>query len=140
MLQEATMVLAGWLLIVAGLLFMVVQAIWPGTFMGTSRSFEGGGFRFSTNWPGFELIAFGAILLVIDAAQGRTQAAIKRGEVHLKISRKHSRLECFIDDCRHWPYPKAIHEARIIRDVQNASDGKSLKRIRAVFPLRNNAP
>jgi hypothetical protein len=70
MLQEATMALGGWLLIVAGLLFMVVQAIWPGTFMGTSRSFEGGGFRFSTNWPGFELIAFGAILLVIDAAQG----------------------------------------------------------------------
>ena len=64
------MALGGWLLIVAGLLFMVVQAIWPETFMGTSRSFEGGGFRFSTNWPGVELIAFGAILLVIDAAQG----------------------------------------------------------------------
>jgi hypothetical protein len=70
MLQEATMALAGWLLIVARLLFMVVQAIWPGTFMGTSRSFDGEGFRFSTNWPGFELIAFGAILLVIGAAQG----------------------------------------------------------------------
>ena len=64
------MLLAGWLLIVAGVVFMVVQAIWPGTFMGTSRSFEGRGLRFSTNWPGFELIAFGAILLVIDAAQG----------------------------------------------------------------------
>ena len=64
------MVLAGWLLIVAGLLFMVVQAIWPVTFLSTSRNFEGRGFRFSTNWPGFELIAFGAILLVIDAAQG----------------------------------------------------------------------
>lgn len=70
MLQEATMLLAGWLLIVAGVVFMVVQAIRLGTFLSTSRNFEGAVFRFSTNWPGFELIAFGAILLVIDAAQG----------------------------------------------------------------------
>ena len=63
------MALAGWLLIVAGLVFIVVQAIWPGTFMSTSRSFGAREFRFATNWPGFELIAFGVILLVIDAAQ-----------------------------------------------------------------------
>jgi hypothetical protein len=70
------MALAGWLLIVARLLFMVVQAIWPRTFMGTSRSFDGEGFRFSTNWPGFELIAFGAILLVIGAAQGQRHSSL----------------------------------------------------------------
>jgi len=63
------MVLAGWLLIVAGLMFMLVQALWPRMFMGTSRSVDAKGFSFATNWPGFELIAFGLIVLVIHAAQ-----------------------------------------------------------------------
>jgi hypothetical protein len=48
------MLLAGWLLIVAGVVFMVVQAIRLGTFLSTSRNCEGAGFRFQTNWPGFE--------------------------------------------------------------------------------------
>jgi hypothetical protein len=65
----------GALLMLSGVLFMAAQAIFRGRLSGRrSRSRvasdtleprqRGGGFGLSTNWPGFVLIALGAILLL----------------------------------------------------------------------------
>ena len=69
----------GVLLVLSGVLFMAAQAIWRGRLSGRwSRSAvagdtlepreRGGGLGLATNWPGFALIALGAILLLAGAA------------------------------------------------------------------------
>ncbi len=68
----------GALLVLSGILFMAAQAIWRGRLSGRqSRSAmasdtleprERGGLSIATNWPGFALIALGAILLLVGAA------------------------------------------------------------------------
>lgn len=69
----------GVLLFVAGLLSMAAQPIWRGRLSGRrSRSAvaaggtlepkrPGAGFDFKANWPGFALIALGAILMLVGA-------------------------------------------------------------------------
>jgi hypothetical protein len=65
----------GALLVLSGVLFIAAQAIWRGRLSGRrSRSTEpsdtleprepGAGFGLAANWPGFALIALGAILLL----------------------------------------------------------------------------
>lgn len=69
----------GALLIIGGVLFMATQAIWRGRLSerrrraaGADVTLEprerGGGFGLATVWPGFALIALGAILLLAGAA------------------------------------------------------------------------
>ena len=68
----------GALLVIGGVLFMAAQAIWRGRLsVKRPRSApagdtlepaeRGGGFGLATNWPGFALIALGAILLLAGA-------------------------------------------------------------------------
>ena len=68
----------GALLIISGVLFMAAQAIWRGRLSmkrprpaAAGDTLEpperGGGFGLGTNWPGFALIALGAILLLAGA-------------------------------------------------------------------------
>jgi hypothetical protein len=70
----------GALLVLSGVLFLAAQAIWRGPLSRRrSRSAaaagvtleprqRGGGFGLATYWPGFVLIALGAILLLAGAA------------------------------------------------------------------------
>jgi hypothetical protein len=71
--------LLGALLIICGVLFMATQAVWrgrlsqprqaeptaPGATLEPRR--RGGGFGLKANWPGFVLVALGAILLFVGA-------------------------------------------------------------------------
>jgi len=69
----------GALLVVSGVLFLAAQAIWRGRLSDPRRSRSavpgatlepkrpGGGFGLKANWPGFVLIALGAILLLAGA-------------------------------------------------------------------------
>ena len=68
----------GALLVIGGLVYMAGQAIWRGrlserrprvaTADDTLEPRErGGGFGLATNWPGFALIALGALLLLVGA-------------------------------------------------------------------------
>jgi hypothetical protein len=68
----------GALLVIGGLVFMAGQAIWRGRLSerrpraapagDTLEPRErGGGFGLATNWPGFALIALGAVLLLVGA-------------------------------------------------------------------------
>jgi hypothetical protein len=79
--EEANMLVIslGVLLILGGVLYMAGQTIWKGRLSGRrKRSTEavgtleprerGGGFGLATYWPGFVLIALGAILLLVGAA------------------------------------------------------------------------
>jgi hypothetical protein len=75
---EVSMISVIWLgalLVLSGVLFMAAQAIWRGRLSGRrSRSMKpsdtleprepGAGFGLAANWPGFALIALGAILLL----------------------------------------------------------------------------
>jgi hypothetical protein len=67
----------GALLFLGGVLFMAGQAIWRGRLSGrrspnptnTLEPFRpGAGFSLAANWPGFAMVALGAILLLIGAA------------------------------------------------------------------------
>ncbi len=69
----------GALLILGGVIFMADQAIWGGRLSGRlKRSWvpvetlepreRGGGFGLATYWPGFAMIALGAILLLAGTA------------------------------------------------------------------------
>jgi hypothetical protein len=66
-MQPGTLPVIGGLLVIAGLLFTTSQAVWRGRFKKESRSFSTGGFGFRANWPGFALIALGAVLLLAGA-------------------------------------------------------------------------
>ena len=65
-------------LVLGGVLFMAFQAIWRGPLSYARRSRSpaatleprtpGGGFGLKANWPGFVLIALGAVLLLAGAA------------------------------------------------------------------------
>lgn len=69
----------GALLVVVGVLLLATPAIWRGRLSGrlsrstaSDRTLEprrpGAGFSLKTSWPGFALIALGAILLLVGAA------------------------------------------------------------------------
>ena len=70
----------GALFVVAGLVFMAAQAIWGGRLSNLRRSRSAvpgltlepkrpaGGFGLKANWPGFVLIALGAVLLLAAAS------------------------------------------------------------------------
>jgi hypothetical protein len=70
----------GALLVFGGVLFMAVQTIWRGPLSDARRSRSagatlepltpdaGGVFGVKANWPGFVLIALGAVLLLAGAA------------------------------------------------------------------------
>jgi hypothetical protein len=73
----------GALLMISGVLFMAAQPIFRGRLSGRrSRSGvasdtleprrRGGGFGLSSNWPGFVLIALGAILLLAGVVHSPT--------------------------------------------------------------------
>jgi hypothetical protein len=66
-MQPGTLPVVGGLLMIAGLLFMTGQAVWRGRFRKDSRSFTTGGFGLTANWPGFALMAIGAVLLLAGA-------------------------------------------------------------------------
>lgn len=66
-MQPGILPVVGGLLVIAGLMFMVSQAVWRGRFRNDSRSFTTGGFGLKANWPGFALIAIGAVLLLAGA-------------------------------------------------------------------------
>lgn len=68
----------GALLVFLGLLFLAAQAIWKGRLSrwparpaAAGQTLEpperGGGFGYSANWPGFAMVALGAILLLAGA-------------------------------------------------------------------------
>ena len=75
-----TLVLVGALLVFTGVVFMAVQPIWRGRLSGGKRLRSGelsgtlepqrpaAGFGIKPNWPGFALVALGAVLLLIGAA------------------------------------------------------------------------
>jgi hypothetical protein len=68
----------GALLTFSGVLFMAAKAIWPGRLSEARRSRSAGatleprtpagGFGLKANWPGFILIALGAVLLLAGVA------------------------------------------------------------------------
>lgn len=70
----------GALLVLSGVLFMAAQAIWRGRLSDARRSRSAvpgttlepqrpsAGFGLKANWPGFVMIALGAILLLAGAA------------------------------------------------------------------------
>lgn len=58
----------GALFILGGVLFMAAQAIWHGRFKRQTRTFDASGFGMTSNWPGFALVALGAVLLLAWAA------------------------------------------------------------------------
>jgi hypothetical protein len=68
----------GALLMLSGVVFMAAQAIWSGRLSDARRSRSAGatleprtpagGFGLKANWPGFVLMALGAVLLLAGAA------------------------------------------------------------------------
>ena len=69
----------GTLLVLGGVVFMAEQAIWGGRLSGRLKRSpaavgtlepreRGGGFGLATYWPGFAMIAVGALLLLASAA------------------------------------------------------------------------
>ena len=77
--MRMVLVWIGALLVVGGVVFTAMQAIWRGRLSGPQRSPSGlardtleptnpaGGFSLKANWPGLALIAFGALLLLVGA-------------------------------------------------------------------------
>jgi hypothetical protein len=68
----------GAFLVLGGVVFLAGQAIWHGRLSGRRSPSQGdtleprergGGFGRGTNWPGFAMIAIGAILLLAAAAR-----------------------------------------------------------------------
>jgi hypothetical protein len=71
-------ILLGAFLVLSGVVYMAGQAIWHGRLSGRRSPSQGdtleprergGGFGLGTNWPGFVLIALGAVLLIAGAAR-----------------------------------------------------------------------
>jgi hypothetical protein len=74
------LVWVGALLVLGGVVFMAAQPLLRGRLSGGNPLSSGrasdtlepqrpaGGFSFKSNWPGFALVAFGAVLLLIGAA------------------------------------------------------------------------
>lgn len=63
-MQPSTLPIVGGILVIVGLLFMTSQAVWRGRFRRETRSFTTRGFGLEANWPGFVLIALGAVFLL----------------------------------------------------------------------------
>lgn len=67
--------LTGFILVIAGLLLMVAQFIWPEHFLGITKQFEGLGVKLQTNEVGFGVIVIGAVLLLAGAFGSRRTGA-----------------------------------------------------------------
>jgi hypothetical protein len=70
--------LAGFILIVAGLLLMVAQFIWPEHFLGITKTFDGLGVKLQTNEVGFGVIVIGAVLMLAATFGSRRQSQVNK--------------------------------------------------------------
>src|SRR5829696_980666 len=73
MQSSMLMIWLGALLVIAGVLFMAAQPMWRGRLSKAAAPADGSlepsrparGFGFKANWPGFAMVAAGAILLLV---------------------------------------------------------------------------